>query len=79
MDEIRCRSGRHVIKSSQDIKSRGCRRCSQEAERERIRQMRADAAAFRQLLEKPSLVQQVAALVGQHNLPELAARMQAAL
>lgn len=79
MDETRCRSGRHVIKSSQDLKNGGCRKCSQERDRERAKRLKADAAAFRQLLEKPSLVQQVAALVGQHNLPELAARMQAAL
>lgn len=79
MDETRCRSGRHVIKSSQDLKNGGCKRCESEAQRLRMQRLKDDAAAFRYLMSrsmaKPSLAQQLTELADQHNLSELTARL----
>lgn len=79
METPTCSSG-HLLKSSQDYRpDGGCKRCQLDRQREYRQRMKADAAAFRQLLTKPSLAAQVAALAEQHDIAELSARLQASL
>ncbi|OMC28969.1 hypothetical protein A5740_19210 [Mycobacterium sp. GA-1841] len=66
MDEIRCRSGRHVIKSSQDRRPNGgCIRCQRENQRRYSQRIR----------DKAKMADQLAEIFARPTLAELSARL----